>query len=118
MAVERAHWPDRPDDGAIIGDFWSVRHLCLILPVLVLMPVSEAAMPSLHVDRRLRIAFTILAVLVLLGSAHLGWHYPIDGYLAIFATWAIWRAVGWLLDRPGVAHLLWGRDDAMVAVQS
>jgi hypothetical protein len=78
-----------------------------------------SAMPSLHVaiafsfvllaksvDRRLTIAAAVFAALILIGSVHLGWHYAIDGYVAILMTWVIWRAVGWLLDRRTVARLL------------
>jgi hypothetical protein len=82
-----------------------------------------SAMPSIHVatafsfallgwatHRRLGIAFGVFAFLILVGSVHLGWHYAIDGYVAIVATWLIWRAVGWLLARRAVTALLWGLD--------
>jgi len=80
-----------------------------------------SAMPSLHVaiavsfvllarsiDRRLAIAFTVFALLIFLGSVHLGWHYAIDGYVSVAGAWLIWRGVGWFLARPAVARLLWG----------
>jgi hypothetical protein len=80
-----------------------------------------SAMPSLHVaiavsfvlltrpiDRRLAVGFAIFAVLIFLGSIHLGWHYAIDGYVAAIGAWLIWRGVGWLLGRRAVARLLWG----------
>jgi hypothetical protein len=83
-----------------------------------------SAMPSIHlattfsfallgfaVRRWLGIAFTVMTVMILIGSVHLGWHYAIDGYAAIAATWLIWAAVGWLLDQPAVAGLLWGRSE-------
>jgi PAP2 superfamily protein len=82
-----------------------------------------SAMPSLHVaiavsfvllaraiDRRLAIAFGVFALLIFLGSIHLGWHYAIDGYVAAPAAWLIWRGVGWLLERAAVARLLWGES--------
>jgi hypothetical protein len=75
-----------------------------------------SAMPSLHVaiafsfvllgraiDRRLLVAGAVFTALILVGSVHLGWHYAIDGYVSILATWLIWRFVGWLLGRPAVA---------------
>jgi hypothetical protein len=44
---------------------------------------------------------------VFIGSIHLGWHYALDGYLAMASAWMLWRAVGWLLDRPAVQAFLW-----------
>jgi len=80
-----------------------------------------SAMPSMHMasafsfvligaatNRWLGAAFTAFAALVLIGSVHLGWHYAVDGYVSIAATLLIWRAVGWMLERRGVAWLLWG----------
>ena len=84
-----------------------------------------SAMPNLHVaiavsfvllaravDRRLAMAFTAFAAFIFIGSVHLGWHYAIDGYVAIVGAWLIWRGVGWLLDRRAVARLLWGEPSA------
>lgn len=66
-----------------------------------------SAMPSLHVAmvtlmvllgfrvaRWLGWAFLIYAVLVLLGSVHLAWHYAIDGYVAVVGAIAIWHLAG------------------------
>ncbi|MBW2174140.1 MAG: phosphatase PAP2 family protein [Deltaproteobacteria bacterium] len=84
-----------------------------------------SAMPSIHVSmaflfavvgwrngRVLGIGFTVFAVLIVIGSVHLGWHYAIDDYAAIVGTWLIWRAVGWLLDRHGALLCLKSFDDA------
>ena len=80
-----------------------------------------SAMPSLHVatsfcsvllgfaiNRWLGIGFAAFCAMILVGSVHLGWHYAIDGYVAIIGTGAIWWIVGRLLDRPLVSRLLWG----------
>jgi hypothetical protein len=85
-----------------------------------------SAMPSMHLatsfsfvllafstDRRLGWAFLAFCALIFIGSVHLGWHYAIDGYVAIAATWLIWRAVGWLLERPTMIWLLWGSSAAV-----
>jgi hypothetical protein len=90
-----------------------------------------SAMPSIHVatsfsfallgfatSRRLGIAFSIFAALILIGSVHLGWHYAIDGYVSILATWLIWRGLGWLLDRPLVAWWLWGSTEIRAGLQT
>jgi hypothetical protein len=78
-----------------------------------------SAMPSMHVSvvfllalvgwrtsRPHGIGFTLFALLIVIGSVHLGWHYAIDDYAAIIGTWLIWWAVGWLLNRhPALVHL-------------
>ena len=71
-----------------------------------------SAMPSMHVSSTLLfalvgwrthrwfgIALTLFTLLVLVGSVHLGWHYAIDGYVALVATWILWRFAGWLAKR-------------------
>jgi len=69
--------------------------------------LSIAAMPSMHVgtavllalmgwrlNRTAGILLTIFAVLIMLGSVHLGWHYALDGYVAALGAVLIWLAVG------------------------
>ncbi len=70
-----------------------------------------SAMPSLHVatpvlfsllgwraHRWLGVAYTAYAVIVLLGSVHLGWHYAVDGYASIILVPVIWKASGAAVD--------------------
>jgi PAP2 superfamily len=77
-----------------------------------------SAMPSMHlatsfsfvmlgfaIRRWVGVLLSVFTALILIGSVHLGWHYAIDGYVAIAMTWIIWRSVGWLLDRPVVQWL-------------
>ena len=52
------------------------------------------AMAAFHVDRRVGWVMTAYAVLIWFGSIHLGWHYAIDGPVAIAATVMIWWASG------------------------
>ncbi len=67
-----------------------------------------SAMPSMHVSiaflfaifswrvsRRLGILAFAYFILILLGSVHLGYHYAVDGYVAIVATLFIWVATGY-----------------------
>lgn len=81
--------------------------------------IGISAMPSMHVGssvlfallgwrlgRAAGIALTAFAVVIMIGSVHLGWHYAIDGYVGAAGTYAIWRAIGWLQARvPGAASL-------------
>jgi hypothetical protein len=78
-----------------------------------------SAAPSMHIastwlvarmaqtyGRRAAIAGWSFFAVILLGSVHLGWHYATDGYIAIAGAWALWRGVGWWLDRPAVKAFL------------
>ena len=69
--------------------------------------VGISAMPSMHnatavllalvgwkISRPLGIGLTAFAVLILLGSVHLGWHYAIDGYFALVLALASWWISG------------------------
>jgi hypothetical protein len=66
-----------------------------------------SAMPSMHVstvflvsllawrkNTLLGIISSIYALLILLGSVHLAWHYAVDGYLSILVTLAVWIVAG------------------------
>jgi TRAP-type C4-dicarboxylate transport system permease small subunit len=67
-----------------------------------------SAMPSLHnaiavlyalmAFRFGKIAgwiFTTYAIIIFIGSIHLGWHYAVDGIFSAIGMWAIWKAVNW-----------------------
>ena len=69
-----------------------------------------SAMPSLHVatcvlmavlawqyGRIAGIAFTAFAIIIQIGSVHLGWHYSIDGYVSAAVVLIIWFTIGRLL---------------------
>ncbi len=71
-----------------------------------------SAMPSMHVSiatlmalsaRRIGRWFgrvmTVYAVIIMIGSVHLGWHYAVDGYLAFILTVIIWKLSDWVIER-------------------
>lgn len=66
-----------------------------------------SAMPSMHnatavlfallgwqVSRAHGIALTLFAIMIFLGSVHLGWHYAVDAYLGAAITLVIWWFAG------------------------
>ena len=86
-----------------------------------------AAAPSLHIGVAVLQALmawkispllgrilTVYAVIILIGSVHLGWHYAVDGYMAIIFAILIWLGVGRLLD----IHPLFGRAESSGAAVS
>jgi membrane-associated phospholipid phosphatase len=75
-----------------------------------------SAMPSMHVatavllallgwriNRPAGIALTLFALIIMIGSVHLGWHYALDGYVGAAGAYIVWRVVGWQLSRSGKA---------------
>jgi hypothetical protein len=81
-----------------------------------------SAMPSLHVtiatlmallawrfSRAAGIAFTAFAVIILIGSVMLGWHYSADGLAGIALAFLFWRVAGkitqmWAVDCARLAE--------------
>jgi hypothetical protein len=74
--------------------------------------LAISSMPSMHVasavllallgwrlNRAAGIALTVFAVLILLGSVHLGWHYAVDGYAGALGAALLWHLVGRLQGR-------------------
>ena len=80
-----------------------------------------SAFPSLHVampllgacaawrsSRWLAYAFLAYALVLWIGTIHLGWHYAVDGEVSALLIYPIWRLSGWLATsepgRPADAH--------------
>jgi PAP2 superfamily protein len=71
-----------------------------------------SAMPSMHVATAFLFALlgwkwgkpynfllTVYCVIIVLGSIHLAWHYAVDAYFAIPATYGLWRLSGFVVHR-------------------
>lgn len=70
-----------------------------------------SAMPSMHVSIAALLYFSgrqvspylgygmmVFLILIQIGSVHLGWHYALDGYVAILMTWVLWKLCGRMAD--------------------
>lgn len=57
------------------------------------------ALGAWHVSRPLGYLFGAYAMLIWVGSVHLGWHYGLDGVVAAGLTLGIWRVCGRIADR-------------------
>jgi len=71
-----------------------------------------SAMPSMHVaiavlmalgafriGRLLGVLMTVFALLIWIGSIHLGWHYAVDGIVATFMMLAVWAFAGFVVRK-------------------
>ncbi len=62
-----------------------------------------------HLSKFVRFLTIALAVLIFIGSIHLGWHYAVDAYLAWAITLAVWFGVKplavWWESRPVALRL-------------
>jgi hypothetical protein len=87
----------------------------------VMLGGGISAMPSLHVaigtlfaltcwriNRKLGTAMALYAVVIMIGSVHLGWHYALDGYAGALGAGAIWWVVGRCLGRSEAGNLAGG----------
>ena len=73
-----------------------------------------SAMPSMHVatsvlfalvgwarHRALGVALSAFALVIQVGSVHLGWHYAVDGYVGAVCAVAVWAGVGLVMRLTG-----------------
>jgi len=68
------------------------------------------ALAGWKLSRPLGYLFGAYALLIWVGSIHLGWHYGVDGIVAIGLTLGIWRVCGRIADR--LERPLLGRSPA------
>ncbi|WP_395400070.1 phosphatase PAP2 family protein [Pseudoduganella sp. UC29_106] len=69
------------------------------LPRCPALHVASSALIALlgwRVNRALGVAGTIFALLILIGSVHLGRHYALDGYVGAAGACLIWRVTGFI----------------------
>ncbi|MCK0154653.1 phosphatase PAP2 family protein [Alcanivorax sp. S6407] len=85
-----------------------------------------SAMPSMHLSMATlfllgvwhmgafwRWLFGVYLVLILAGSVYLGWHYALDGYVAILVTLVLWQISGFITRKLAIAPTPCARSNAM-----
>jgi PAP2 superfamily len=52
-----------------------------------------------HISRLLAAVAAVYALVIFIGSVHLGWHYAVDAYAAAVLTAVIWKAAGLVANK-------------------
>ena len=94
--------------GRVNAPFWQETLAQAYLSKQYYFGMGISAMPSLHnaiailyvfdafrIGKLIGWFMTAYAVIIFIGSIHLGWHYAADGIVAAAGMWAIWRAANW-----------------------
>lgn len=72
------------------------------------MHVATAVLIALYATRHSRVAGALLwifALVIMVSSVVLGWHYAVDGYAGALLAAAIWKAVGFVLKRQASSDM-------------
>ena len=114
-------------EAATGANFTSLRNQEMLIKLFgadkLIVGGGISAMPSVHnglaalfalaawqINRTAGVIVWVYAALIWLGSIHLGWHYALDGIIAIALTYGIWVACG------RIAAVLDGQQDAPAPV--
>lgn len=78
---------------------FTTRHLTFGAGISAMPSLHNAmavlfACAAFHHGRRIGYLFAAYAVVIAVGSVHLGWHYAMDGIVAAAMTMAIWKLTG------------------------
>jgi len=69
------------------------------MPRMHVAMVTLIALLGWRVHRLAGLLTTLFAIVIMIGSVHLAWHYAVDGYISAAGVVAIWHAVGWFQRR-------------------
>jgi membrane-associated phospholipid phosphatase len=73
------------------------------MPSLHVAIVTLCAISGWYLSRLVGALLTLFAIVIFIGSIHLGWHYALDGYASALMAGGIWYGVGKFLGRSQTA---------------
>lgn len=88
LKVQKMLWEEHQSNLAVLG-----------ISAMPSMHVASAVLVALlgaRISRKAGIVLTSFAIIIMIGSIHLGWHYAVDGYIGAIGAYLIWLAVGWI----------------------
>jgi PAP2 superfamily. len=88
LELQQMLWDNYQGNGRAVGSGISA------MPSMHVAIAALMALFGWHYSRAAGIALTAYALVVLVGSVHLGWHYAVDGYAGALGAWLIWWVVG------------------------
>ncbi|WP_164517296.1 phosphatase PAP2 family protein [Tabrizicola piscis] len=95
------------DTQILLWDFYTAPNSINAISAFPSMHVASSTLIAIFAFRLSRFAgyvMTAFAVVIMIGSVLLGWHYAVDGYVGAFLAVLVWKAVG-LLIRPTMRRM-------------
>lgn len=88
LEVQEALWTSHASRSAQLG------HGISSMPSMHVASSVRMALLGMRVGRAAGIVYSAFALVILVGSVHLGWHYAVDGYISAVVVLVIWPLCG------------------------
>ena len=93
--IEVQDWLWQVYQGGDVAEFSGIS----AMPSMHVAMVTIFALLGWRVHWAIGTVLTLFAMIILVGSVHLAWHYAVDGYAGIIGACLIWALVGAVLRR-------------------
>lgn len=88
LEIQEALWTSHASRSAQLG------HGISAMPSMHVASSVLMALLGMRVGRAAGIVYSAFALVILVGSVHLGWHYAVDGYVSAVVVLGIWPLCG------------------------